>query len=497
MCAWVAVDPIGCARIDAAIAANAESSADSSNSSNSFAHTSSMRSLASDLARCLVVSSWDAVNEAIGDEAVRAFVNWLGCALIACRDAYVDPIADDAAQASKQARVTLLGHDDRLGLTAVAAVNAACVEALAYTETHAPTGLRPSAVVAGALLPLAESIGCSGERFMHAFALGIEVSCRAASACGMTPHASSRRHAALAEALGVAAACTKLLQLDAPSAAHALEAACMASDATVLAGTAAERAGQTARIGLVAALHAREDDRERRPPALSQPAPSDAAFRSEALLARWADEWHSTRLAYHPYPCAHFVHPVIEACLQLKRAHHLSARRIAAVAVHVHPSHAARNTGADPDSSFAARHSLQHAASVALVNGAADLAQFERPQLRSPRMKEMRSRVEIIADEALSDTAARVCITLPEGGTLARVVRCPLGHPLRPLEDHDLSDKFRVLAAEMLASSQVERLLGLAWNVRALPDMVGLVRTTIAEDVHEPDELPGSPLLPR
>jgi hypothetical protein len=68
---------------------------------------------------------------------------------------------------------------------------------------------------------------------------------------------------------------------------------------------------------------------------------------------------------------------------------------------------------------------------------------------------------------------------------------------MRPLADHDLSDKFRSQAADVLATDQAERLLGLAWNIRALPDVGGLIRSSIPDDLHEPAELPGSPLIPR
>jgi 2-methylcitrate dehydratase PrpD len=163
----------------------------------------------------------------------------------------------------------------------------------------------------------------------------------------------------------------------------------------------------------------------------------------------------------------------------------------------MHPTQAALDESADSASAVAAKHSVQHAATVALLDGRAGLAQFRGEKLRNERVNALRARIELAADPALPDTAAHVTITQPNGTTLERLVRCALGHPLRPLGDRELSDKFRGLAGETLATGQAERLLGLAWNVRALPDMGGLIRTMIPEDVYEPAELPGSPLIPR
>jgi 2-methylcitrate dehydratase PrpD len=109
----------------------------------------------------------------------------------------------------------------------------------------------------------------------------------------------------------------------------------------------------------------------------------------------------------------------------------------------------------------------------------------------------MRTRIAVRGDETLRIEGARIVLRLGDGRVLEHAVRCARGHPARPLTDAELSDKFRGLAAEVLATDQCERLLALAWNVRALADMGALVRTTVPDDALDPADLPGSPLIPR
>lgn len=441
-----------------------------------------------ELARRIAASSWEAVNEASGDEAVRALVNWLGCALAGCRDAYVDAAAGPSYGEHESA--TMLGLGERTSLPSVAELTAGGTDALHYADTHLPTLLHPAATVGGALLPLAEQLSTPGTAFVHAFMLGTEVACRAALALG-TPM-ETPQEAVACNALGAAAACAKLMGLDAERTGHALSIACAALDAADANATARthRRAGRAAGSGLLAALRAGRGE-------TIDPALACRSGLPDVFLEDWGNVWHAGQLAYHAYPCAFFLHPTVEACIQLKRGHHLTGRQIRAVAVRMHPSRAMLASGADPISSGAAKHSVQHAAAAALLDGEAGLAQFETAKLRNARVKELRTRVELVPDASLPETAAQVTIMQPSGERLERLVRCPLGHPMRPLSDRDLSDKFRALAGETLATSQAERLLGLAWNIRALPDMGGLIRTTIPEDVYEPAELPGSPLIPR
>lgn len=441
-----------------------------------------------EIARRIVASSWPALDDTMGDEAVRSVINWLGSALVGTREACGEVDIDPAPAGIDATALVVGGGFDALE---VAAMTAAGAEALCYVDTHVPSMLSPSAAVGAALLPLAEHLCASGTAFVHAYLLGIEIACRAAVSL---PRAWAPTHASLAcNALGAAAACARLSGLDEAHAAAALSIAwqrCVEQDA------ATDSAAPAARIGLLAALTAEAAFGSLEAQAPTTRVALDPSI-AAAMVADWGSQWHFTRLAYHAYPCALFLHPVAEACLQLKWTHHLTQRQIVSVEVRMSPSCIERNHGADPSDARDARHSIEHVAAVALLDGTVGLAQFEAPQLRSARVRELRTKVRISPDDRLSETAAQVFVALAGGDGVEQHVRCALGHPRRPLSDRDLSEKFRRQAADVLATDQAERLLGLAWNLRSLPDVGGLVRASIPEDVYEPTELPGSPLIPR
>ncbi len=440
------------------------------------------------LARRIVASSWPAVNDTVGDEAVRAVINWLGSALIGTRESFAE--FDDASTGiGIEATALVMGKGfDALDIAAMTAEGA---EALCYVDTHVPSMLSPSSAVGAALLPLAEHLASPGAAFVHAFLLGIEIACRAAMS--VARDATNTATSLACNALGATAACARLAGLDEARTSTALSAAWQqASEQETVKGCAAS----AARIALLATLAAKagrvsDGNNER-----ASPASSFLEFTTDPI-ENWGSQWQFARLAYHAYPCALFLHPVAEACLQLKRAHHLTQRQIAVIEVRMPPQRYIHDRGADPADSADARHSIEHVAAVALLDGTVGLAQFEPARVRSARMREVRAKVRTLPDEQLLDSAAHVRITVTSGETIERHVRCALGHPMRPLGDHDLSEKFRSQAADILATDQAERLLGLAWNLRALPDVGGLIRSSIPDDLYEPAELPGSPLIPR
>jgi hypothetical protein len=115
----------------------------------------SMHDVTIELARRIVASSWPAVNDTVGDEAVRAVINWLGSALIGTRESFAE--FDEASTGiGIEASALVMGRGfDALD---IAAMTAAGAEALCYVDTHVPSMLSPSSAVGAALLPLAEHL---------------------------------------------------------------------------------------------------------------------------------------------------------------------------------------------------------------------------------------------------------------------------------------------------------------------------------------------------
>ncbi len=455
------------------------------------------------LAGLLAASSRDPVNESVGDEAVRLLVNWLGCALVGSQDAALAPVVGAFGFTAGPPQATLLGRGDRTDVLCAALIGAMGSDLPRYADTDPTTGIGVGAVIGGALLPLAEHHGACGADLIHACVLGMEVACRMAVALGMPSSARGMHASAVCGVLGAAAGAAKLLDLDEDRTLHALGIAATQAGGGSEVGSGATDAlalGFAARHGVFAALLAAQGfnacagaiDGEHGLLRVLGSSPQP-----EALVLAWGRDWHFARLAHHRYPCDIASHPVIEACAQLKREHRLVDRQIAHVVVYVHPSQVTGAASRDPHTARDAKRSLHHAAAAALLDGEVTLRHFERAGLASPRLKAMRERIEVEPDATLSASAARIRVESKDHLVLERKVRCALGHPLRPMSDRQLSDKFRDLATETLASDQTERLLALAWNVRALSDIGALIRASVPEEVSDLTDEAGSPRLRR
>jgi len=455
------------------------------------------------LARQIAAAQPDIIPDAVRDEAVRALIDWLGCALGGSLTPALDCALDALSVGYGPQQATLIGRGDRTDMLGAAWLSAIGAGAQDYDAVHVPTRTRVVVPVAAALFAAAEARGATGAAVVDAFILGIETACRIALALGADTRKRGWNTSSLCSVIGAAAGCARLLGLDAARTAAALGIAATGASGLVDVSAVSEsnpdlgfaarngmRAALLAQHGFTSATHAIEGPR-------GLLHVLGAAAHADAILDGWGTRWEFRRVAYKPYACNSLLHPVIDACLQLRLRHGLRPRSIAQVDLRVHPDAIAGIDSHEPLDTHRARRSAAHAAAVALFDGAAGVRQFQDERVRHGRIAELRKRVIAVADPDRSSDDALVTIALQGGRVLERSVRCAVGSLERPMSDADLSDKFRALGTEVLATRQAERVLALAWNIRALGDVGSLIRATVAEDELEPAELPGSPLIPR
>lgn len=134
------------------------------------------------LARFIVDSRWRDVCAPVQHEAVRAVVNWLGCALGGCRDEAVGIALAALREFAGPPQAALLGRPERLDILNAALINAISSNILDFDDTHLRTVIHPTVPVAAALTALAEHKAAGGAELLHALVLGIETECRIGSA---------------------------------------------------------------------------------------------------------------------------------------------------------------------------------------------------------------------------------------------------------------------------------------------------------------------------
>ena len=435
-----------------------------------------------ELARYVAASRWSDLPAAVQREAGRAMLNWLGCALGGCRDETVERLWAALADFAGPAQATLLGRAAKTDVLTAATVNAASSNVLDFDDTHLATVIHPTSVVASALLALAEHRRISGAKFLHALALGIESACRVANAVGIAHYEKGGYITSTCGIFGAAVATGKALGLDAQHLNWALGIATTeASGLRMMLGSMAKcyNLGNAAKRGLNAALLAARGftSSER---ALEAPRGFLNVMTTDpdgaAVTRGLGEQWEILALAYKPYPCGVVVHPVIDACLDLRRQHAIEAAAVTRVEVTVNPLAIKLCGNPAPRDDLEAKLSIAHSVAVALSDGAAGVAQYQNARVADPVVIALREAVALTADAAIGKGQARVRIILANGAAHETFVERARGSSGRSLSDAELEAKFRGLAAGVLTRPKIDAALAVCASLETRDDAGDLAR---------------------
>ncbi len=437
------------------------------------------------LARFIVDSRWGGIPGEIRHEAKRALLNWLGCALGGCNDATVDTALAALRDFAGPSQATVLGRRERLDILNAAAINAISSNILDFDDTHLRTVIHPTVPVASAIVALAEHTRVTGAQFLHAFILGVETECRIGLAVSPEHYNAGWHITATCGVFGAAAACGKLLKLDARQMTWALGiAATQSSGLTEMLGsmTKTYNMGHAARNGLTAALLAQKNFTSstrgiEAPRGFAHVLSSRCDL--NAVVAGLGATWELAQNAYKPYPCGIVVHPIIDACLQMRGEHGVAADAIEQIEMRVHPLVLKLTGNATPRDGLEARLSVQHCAAAAFIFGAAGVREFTDACVRDPMVVTLRARVTASADETIGKAAADVTLTLKNGTRHHAYVPHASGSLERPLSDADLEMKFRALAAWGFSTCNAYDVIELIWSFDNMRDAASLARTTV------------------
>jgi 2-methylcitrate dehydratase PrpD len=443
------------------------------------------RAVTAALARFVAASRWSDVPATVRREATRAMLNWLGCALGGCRDDTVERLWASLHEFAGPPQATLLGRGAKTDVLTAALLNAVSSNVLDFDDTHLATVIHPTAVVASALLALAEHRRISGAEFLHALALGIECACRIGKAAGPAHYEDGWHISGTCGVFGAAAATAKALGLDAKQLTWALGiAATEASGLRMMLGSMAKsyNLGHAARSGLHTALLAAQGftSSER---ALEAPRGFLNVLATDAdagaITRRLGDEWEILALAYKPYPCGVVIHPAIDACLDLRARHATDAAAVASIEVSVNPLTIKLCGNPAPRDGLEAKLSIAHSVAVALLDGAAGVAQYFDARVVDPAVIALRERVALTADAAIDKEQAHVCIMLADGASYDMFVAQARGSSTRPLSDAELATKFRGLAATVLTPAQINAALAVCASLETRADAADLARAAV------------------
>ncbi len=211
------------------------------------------------LAQFVAGSQWDDIPPEVRREGVRGLLNFVGCALGGARDEAMDIAVTVLTPFFGPPQGIVIGRGERPDALNAAFLNAVGANVLEYDDTHLATVMHPAAPVAPGLFALAELRPVSGRELLHAFILGVEISCRVGLGVMPTHYRRGWHITATCGIFGAAAASARLLGLDARQTAWALgHAATQSASLVESLGSMAKSlgVGNAAKNGLAAALFA-------------------------------------------------------------------------------------------------------------------------------------------------------------------------------------------------------------------------------------------------
>ena len=391
--------------------------------------------------------------------AASAFVDTVACMLAG---------ADDPAPRTALAGVarwgaggaTVAGTPHRLAAPWAALVNGTAAHALDYDDILEISNAHVSAVLVPALLALGQERDADGAACVDAFIVGVEVMARLGEALNMTHYFKGWHTTSTLGAPAAAAACARLLRLDAARTTAALSlATSLASGAKRQFGTMTKplHAGLAAKSGIMAAVLAES----------GVTAATDAyegargfvdlfaGVPRECLEAAVADfdgppAIERYGLWQKVYPCCGSVHRPLDALLDMRGDDDLRPQAVAEIDALV-PEIAVQNLPYEaPADAMQARFSLPYLLASALVDGRLALDAFTADALVRPGVRTLIPRVRMRPDPAQPGDVnvdavplrATVTVHLAGGDERSRTVQEPRGHPCRPLGRDALHAKF-------------------------------------------------------
>ena len=346
----------------------------------------------------------------------------------------------------------------------------------------------PSAPLVPAVIATAEVARSSGRAALDAYIVGFEIEARLGRVMNPRHYQRGWHNTSTLGTIGSAAAASRLLELGADAAAHAIAIA--ASEASGLKenfGSMVKplHAGLAARNGVLAAmlahsgmtasaqaldgpqgfLHAMDAERD------------DLAREAADLGERW--EILDTGITVKLYPSCAGTHPTLDALLDLRAREQFTADDVDRIDIDVDAIVPTILIYDRPATALEAKFSMPFCAAAAIVFGQVGIDTFEDDGIRDARISTLMQKVTMRVDPEVGKgapalTEARVRVHLKNGRTLSRDAHGARGYPERPAGDAELDAKFTACATRALSKEKTAQVLERLRGFESLDDLLGL-----------------------
>jgi 2-methylcitrate dehydratase PrpD len=420
-------------------------------------------------------------------EALRAILNYTGCALGGSPDPAVNIAMQAFAPFFGAPTARILGRAERVDPLYASLMNGIGSHVYDYDDTTPKNYIHPSSPVASALFAYASANKVSGRDFMHAFILGFEAESRIGNSVYPAHYDVGWHITGTAGVFGAAVAIGKVIGLSEQQMIWAIGlAATQAAGLREMFGSMAKslhpgRAAQNgygsallAQAGFTSGVHGLEGPR-------GFAAVQAAKFDLSKITAALGIDFDLRANTYKPFPCGIVNHPTIDGAIQIHQEQKLAPDSIRAIRLRVAPLVMDLCNQQNITRGLQGKFSVYHGAAIGLVRGKAGIREYTDEAVNDPAIKRVRENATAVGDPSLTEDQANIEVELVSGEKISRFVEKSLGNINRPLTDRQLDDKFRDQAVMALPAPQVERVIELCWRIDQIADVSELVQAAVPQ----------------
>jgi len=435
------------------------------------------------LAKFVTGLQYESIPRKAVETAKLAVRDCLGVALAGSREEDARIAAEVARQEGAREETSVIGQAFRTSALNAALANGTAAHALDFDHSFTIMG-QPTAPVTPATFALGEALGASGPQIIEAYVAGFEVTAKLVHSLRDSAHEGWHAPSTLGS-FGAAAACSKLLGLDAAKTQMALGiTASMASGIVANFGTMTKplHVGLGARNGVLAAKLAAGGYT-----ANSKAIEGGFGFYSvlhenTAIHEQAIDELDRSYalitdgLRIKPYPCGGLTHQVIDSVLEFRAKQGLTPEMIDRVDVDVVKHTFDRIVFRVPQTGIQGKFCMPYLVARAIIDGKIGLHIFTDSAVRDSNVLKLAERVQMNLDPNLkkSDAAGRPCrvtVRLKNGQTYTREAQHAKGGPEYPMSETELREKFTECAREVLDARSAAQAADYIDNLETLSDI--------------------------
>jgi 2-methylcitrate dehydratase PrpD len=374
------------------------------------------------LASRAAATSYEDLPDAAIVVARQCILDWFAVTIPGAQEPAVGILRDELLADGATPVASLAGSAKRCSTMNAALINGTASHALDFDDVNLVILGHPTVAVLPGLLALAEETGASADDVLTAFVAGYDIMCRTGALMSPGHYAHGFHATSTVGSIGAAAACARLLGLDAETSATAYGiAATMASGLKSMFGTMCKplHAGRAAQNGLQAARLAARGFTSRQD-ALECPqglaATQSVDFNPQEAMRDAPLDAHIRNNLFKYHASCYLTHGAIEAARALRERHTISSNAVQAIQIRVPPVTDRVCNIARPGTGLEAKFSLRLTVAMALAGrDTSGIATFDDAVTSEPELVRLRDMATIVFDETYPEAKAEVTVETASG----------------------------------------------------------------------------------